>query len=52
MLRLTVRIPNHLADLLVDDASKNVRSMNGQIVWILAEHYRSLQTKKDAEPSR
>lgn len=42
-VRMQVRMPAQLRDALAKEAKNNHRSMNGQLLTILAEHFRSVQ---------
>lgn len=39
-IKLQVRLPPEMRDALEQDAKNNERSMNGQILFILKEHFR------------
>lgn len=39
-IKLQVRLPPEMRDALEQDARNNERSMNGQILFILKEHFR------------
>lgn len=42
MQRMTVRIPGDLETALKDEAKKECRSVNGQLVYVLRQHYEEL----------
>jgi hypothetical protein len=48
-VKMQVRLPTHIRDALAEDASNNHRSMNGQLIAILAEHFRSIQQKAETD---
>lgn len=39
-IKLQLRLPQEMRDALEQDARNNERSMNGQILFILKEHFR------------
>lgn len=41
-VKMQVRLPTHIRDELAQDASNNHRSMNGQLIAILTEHFQSI----------
>lgn len=53
-VKMQVRLPTHIRDELAKDASNNHRSMNGQLIAILAAHFQSiaLPVKVDEAKSR
>lgn len=48
-VKMQLRLPVEIRDLLAEDARNNHRSMNGQIVAILTKHFRAIQSKSEAE---
>jgi hypothetical protein len=45
-VKMQVRLPVEIRDLLAEDARNNHRSMNGQLIAILAKYFRSIQSGK------
>lgn len=41
-IKLQLRLPQEMRDALEQDAKNNERSMNGQILFILKEHFRKV----------
>jgi hypothetical protein len=42
-IKMQVRIPSSIRDALAKDAKNNHRSMNGQLIAILSEHFRTIR---------
>lgn len=48
-VKMQVRLPTHIRDELAEDASNNHRSMNGQLIAILTEHFQSIASRPAAK---
>lgn len=48
-VKMQVRLPIHIRDELAQDASNNHRSMNGQLIAILTEHFQSIASPEAAK---
>ncbi|WP_321810106.1 Arc family DNA-binding protein [Burkholderia sp. BCC1985] len=46
-VKMQVRLPTEIRDALAQDAKNNERSMNGQIIAILKEHFRAAGLTKE-----
>jgi hypothetical protein len=53
MVKLTVRLPDDLHGALVEAAAREGRSLNGQVVWLLAHSYTAgpLHPDRSGEPA-
>lgn len=48
-VKMQVRFPIQIRDLLAEDARNNHRSMNGQLIAILTNHFQMLKLDTEAE---